>query len=54
MWISPQRIMEKTTLIASILIVCYNEEKMIVDCLSSVLDQDVPRDSYELKQRFYS
>ena len=40
--------MEKTTLIASILIVCYNEEKMIVDCLSSVLDQDVPRDSYEV------
>ncbi len=33
---------------ASIVIVSYNDEKLIADCLSSVLDQDIPRDQYEV------
>lgn len=33
---------------ASVIVVTYNEEHLVVDCLSSVLDQDFPRDEYEV------
>ncbi len=33
---------------ASIVIVSYNDEKLIADCLASVLDQDIPRGQYEV------
>lgn len=33
---------------ASVLVVSYNEEHFIEDCLASVLDQDVPHDAYEV------
>ncbi|MER3545314.1 MAG: hypothetical protein C4311_12120 [Chloroflexota bacterium] len=33
---------------ASVLIVGYNESKLILDCIGSVLDQDLPRDEYEV------
>lgn len=33
---------------ASVLVVGYNESKMILDCIGSVLEQDVPREEYEV------
>jgi GT2 family glycosyltransferase len=30
------------------MVVCFNEEHLVGDCLSSVLDQDIPRDEYEV------
>ena len=35
-------------LTASVLVVGYNESKMILDCIGSVLEQDFPRDEYEV------
>jgi GT2 family glycosyltransferase len=32
----------------SIIIVCYNEERFIRDCVGSVLEQDYPREDYEV------
>jgi len=40
--------MTPSTLIVSVIIVSYNEESFIRDCLSSVLDQDIPSDQYEV------
>jgi len=36
------------SLIASVIIVSFNDESLIADCLSSVLDQDIPGDQYEV------
>jgi GT2 family glycosyltransferase len=35
-------------LIASIVVLAYNDKKYLDDCLSSLLDQDLPSDSYEV------
>jgi glycosyltransferase involved in cell wall biosynthesis len=37
-----------SSLKASVLVVGYNESKMILDCIGSVLEQDIPRDEYEV------
>ena len=36
------------SLLASVIIVSFNDEELIADCLSSVLDQDIPNDQYEV------
>lgn len=36
------------SLVASIIIVSYNDEALIENCLASVLDQDIPREQYEV------
>src|SRR3990172_8841934 len=36
------------SLLASILIVSFNDEDLIADCLSSVLDQQLPPEAYEV------
>ena len=33
---------------ASVLVVTFNEERFVVDCLASVLDQDIPSEAYEV------
>lgn len=33
---------------ASVIIVSFNDEKLIADCLASVLEQDIPREQYEV------
>ena len=39
---------DSVSLLASVIIVSFNDEDLIADCLTSVLDQDIPIDRYEV------